>query len=123
LSAEVAAGDYTVAELETDGWELSEISCTDSVDSTNRSTVNLNERSATLRVDEGETVECTFTNLENEVLPKPPVKSPEPEILPKTVKTGVLPFTGSDPYALVGLAGLLIGTGGGLILVRRRKKH
>jgi len=124
LSAEVDAGSYTVAEAATDGWELSEISCTDSDPEGTASTVSLQQRSATLNVDEGETVECTFTNLENEVLPKPPVKSPEPEpeVLPKKVKTGVLPFTGTDPYRLLLLAGLLITSGGGLVLVRRRRR-
>jgi uncharacterized repeat protein (TIGR01451 family) len=119
LSAEVPAGTYEVAEHAEDGWELTNISCTDSVDSANLSTTNLNERTATMRVDAGETVSCVFTNTETEVLPRPPLKKPDEEILPDQ---GVLPFTGADPFGLVSFAGLLLTLGGSLVLVNRRKK-
>jgi LPXTG-motif cell wall-anchored protein len=122
LSATVEPGTYTVAEHAADGWELTDISCTDSDGTGLGSSSNLSERSATLNVDPGETVECEFTNTEIEVLPRPPiVRTPEePKVLPKDA---VLPFTGGDPASFLTTAGLLIAAGGALTLGGRRRRR
>jgi LPXTG-motif cell wall-anchored protein len=44
-----------------------------------------------------------------------------PEVLPLAAP-GVLPLTGGDPTALMGLAGMLLSTGGGLVLASRKKR-
>jgi LPXTG-motif cell wall-anchored protein len=121
LSATVDPGTYTVAEHASDGWELTDISCTDSDATGIGSSSNLNERSATFNVDPGETVTCEFTNSEIEVLPRPPIvrTPPEPKVLPKGP---VLPFTGGDPSMLLTAAGALIALGGGLTLAGRRRR-
>jgi uncharacterized repeat protein (TIGR01451 family) len=50
-------GTYTSTEAETQGWSLSSIVCSDA-----NSTGSLGSRSATFKVEAGETVKCTFTN-------------------------------------------------------------
>ena len=131
----VAPGTYTVGELVGDGWELTSITCTDSNAQGAASTGDVASATATFRVDANETVECVFTNVENEVLPKPPIANPDPQepreeepreeeptVLPKGPDDGVLPFTGSDPAPLVTLAGLIIMLGGMLTATGRRRR-
>lgn len=57
----VAAGTYTVTEDDpaSSGYSVAEISCDDA-----DSTADANSRTATIRVDAGETVRCTFVNFE-----------------------------------------------------------
>ena len=55
--SDVPAGTYTVTELATDGWDLTNIVCTD-----NDSLPNVATGSVPIIVAAGETVTCTFTN-------------------------------------------------------------
>jgi uncharacterized repeat protein (TIGR01451 family) len=55
----LAPGTYTSTEAAAEGWNLTSIACSDA-----NSTGSLDTRTATFRVEAGETVECTFTNLE-----------------------------------------------------------
>lgn len=57
----VAPGTYATSESATSGWDLTDLTCNDG-ESTTPSTVNANTRTATFKVDPGETVTCTFTN-------------------------------------------------------------
>ncbi len=63
-----SAGDITVTEGNQSGWALSSIQCVETAGSgmTNQvnSTVDLANRQATIRVEPGETVTCTFTGQE-----------------------------------------------------------
>jgi hypothetical protein len=60
----VAAGTYTVTEETVSGWSLTDVVCTD-----NDSTGNAFARTATVRVAGGETVTCTFHNLQSVASP------------------------------------------------------
>lgn len=62
--ANVAAGTYTVTENVPPGWSLSDVTCGD-----NDSTGNPFAGSATVRLQAGETVVCTFTNLQSAAAP------------------------------------------------------
>lgn len=55
----LAPGIYSVTEAATTGWDLTSLTC---VDPDNGSTVNLGTRTASIDLDGGETVTCTFTN-------------------------------------------------------------
>ena len=55
---EVTPGTYTVTEASESGWKLTGLSCDDG-----NSTVNLGSRQATIRVEAGKTVTCTFQNI------------------------------------------------------------
>ncbi|MBI2600716.1 hypothetical protein HYW42_02075 [Candidatus Daviesbacteria bacterium] len=55
----VESGSYTVTENEVGGWSLTGLSCQDP---DNGSSINLTERTATIDLDAGETITCTFTN-------------------------------------------------------------
>jgi uncharacterized repeat protein (TIGR01451 family) len=57
ISTDVAPGQYTSTELPTAGWNLGSISCDDE-----NSSGSISQRTATFRVEEGETVTCTFRN-------------------------------------------------------------
>jgi hypothetical protein len=65
---EAAPGTYTVQELPTAGWTLTKLSCDDADSSEYGST-------ARIRVSDGETVVCTFTNTKD-VVDNPPVDNP-----------------------------------------------
>ncbi|GAA5189667.1 prealbumin-like fold domain-containing protein [Ferrimonas gelatinilytica] len=65
LELEVPPGQYTVTETEVAGWDLTDISCQEAVvGSAGASSGNLGTATATFNVDPGETVTCTFTNVE-----------------------------------------------------------
>src|SRR5205823_6081296 len=64
LDRDIAPGSYTVTEALKSGWDLSGISCDD-----DDSTVDTAARSATFVVSAGETVECTFSNRQQRILP------------------------------------------------------
>ncbi|WP_242112972.1 prealbumin-like fold domain-containing protein [Luteimonas aquatica] len=55
----LAAGAYSVTETAVPGWTLTGLACTDP---DNGTTTNTGTRTATLDLDGGETVRCTFTN-------------------------------------------------------------
>jgi hypothetical protein len=55
-----AANTITVSENTINGWTLANIACTET--GTQNSTTNLAQRTATIVVEEGEAVTCTFTN-------------------------------------------------------------
>ncbi|MFN8494040.1 MAG: SpaA isopeptide-forming pilin-related protein [Caldilineaceae bacterium] len=57
--ASVPVGSYTVSENNPSGYSLTNLVCTDP---DNGSTVNVGTRTATIDLDSGETVDCTFTN-------------------------------------------------------------
>jgi uncharacterized repeat protein (TIGR01451 family) len=57
ISADVTPGQYTSTELPKAGWNLGSISCDDE-----NSSGSISQRKATFRVEEGETVTCTFRN-------------------------------------------------------------
>ncbi len=61
----VAAGTYTVTEGTKSGWSLTEVVCGD-----NDSTGNAFNRTATVRLQGGETVTCTFRNLQSVTAPQ-----------------------------------------------------
>ena len=56
---EAGAGTYPITELVPDGWELTDLACTDPDGGTTTDTA---AGTATVDLDEAETVECTFTN-------------------------------------------------------------
>ena len=58
-SATVAAGTYTATEQDVTGWNLTDLTCQDP---DNGSSTNLTTQQATLDIDGGETVTCTFRN-------------------------------------------------------------
>ncbi|MGH2748087.1 MAG: prealbumin-like fold domain-containing protein [Actinomycetota bacterium] len=130
-SADVAPGTYTTTETVPDGWDLTIVDCDDL-----NSTGDPSTATATFNVEPGEDVECTFTNVEEEVLGNPPTPPPptppvidedppveEDEVLPKRIQREVLPFTGIDASTFVTLAGLLMAGGGGLVLTARRRRR
>lgn len=55
----LAAGTYTVTETQLDGWSLTGLQCTDP---DNGTSVNVNTRTATIDLDAGENVVCTYTD-------------------------------------------------------------
>ena len=63
IMQDVAPGTYTSTETVPDGWDLTSISCDDD-QSASASSGNLNTATATFNVEPGETVTCTFTNVE-----------------------------------------------------------
>jgi uncharacterized repeat protein (TIGR01451 family) len=114
---DVEAGTYTATEVAEDGWELTGISCDDT-----DSSGDVSSSTASFVVGEGETVKCTFTNTEEEVLgeiitrdPDPAKPGTKPVVLPSRtedeVRGAVLPFTGSDPSGLLALASLMMLSG------------
>ena len=66
----VQPGAYTVTENDPQatGFELSGLSCVDSDKGGKRSTGDVSNRTATIRLDPGETVTCTFTNAEDDTI-------------------------------------------------------
>ena len=59
----VPVGQYTVTEADpTPGFDLTNLACVDSDTGGTASTVNLGTRKATINLDPGETVTCTYTN-------------------------------------------------------------
>jgi hypothetical protein len=70
-------GTYTVDEADTPGWKVDDISCDDSDSTASGST-------ATIVVGSGETITCTFRNVEVKPVPdKPaPVEQPKPQEQP-----------------------------------------
>ncbi len=66
LVVPATGGTYSVAETVPTGWRLTEIDCSDS-DSTNvgPTPAGLGSSTATINVDPGESITCTFTNTKN----------------------------------------------------------
>jgi hypothetical protein len=60
ITVTVPVGTYNVEEKEVAGWKLTDLKCTGD----NNSSVYLEHRKATLKIDEDELVTCTFTNTE-----------------------------------------------------------
>ncbi|HEX7152034.1 MAG TPA: CHRD domain-containing protein [Thermoanaerobaculia bacterium] len=61
---DVPAGTYTITEGTVAGWTLTALACSDSDSTTNPAT-----RTATVRLQAGESVTCTFTNLQSLAAP------------------------------------------------------
>jgi hypothetical protein len=125
MEGDVASGIYDVTEnlppasdLESH-WELDGIVCDD-----DDSAGDVETATATITVDPGETVKCTFTNLFVEVLPQfidRPDK-PKPDVEPPAVLPAQLPFTGSNIDRLLPLAILLVLVGSALLLALPRRR-
>ena len=66
----VQPGNYTVTESDpsASGYELSGLTCVDSDQSGTASSGSVASRTATINVDPGETVTCTFTNAEDDTI-------------------------------------------------------
>ena len=66
----VAPGRYSVTEADPSGsgYELSGLTCVDSVQGGTASSGDVASRTATINVDPGETVTCTFTNTEDDTV-------------------------------------------------------
>ncbi len=64
--ADLAPGSYSVTETLPTGWDLTDITCTDP---DGGSVVDLENQSASIDLDPGESIVCTFTNT---LLPSPP---------------------------------------------------
>ena len=60
--ADLVPGTYTVSEDAKSGFDLTSISCTDSATGGSASTGDTTTRTATFRLDPGETARCVFTN-------------------------------------------------------------
>ncbi len=67
--ADLEAGTYEVKETKVEGWELTKIACTDPDDGTD---VDVGDGTATVDLDAGEDVVCTFTNSRLAVLGQNP---------------------------------------------------
>jgi len=103
---EVPADTYIVTEIDPPGFDLTDLTCVE--DDTANSTTDLGARQATITLEAGETVTCTFTNA---LAAPPPV--PVGGIVVPVNRLGLLaPWLG-----LVGLAGLAAL---GVVVVRRR---
>jgi len=93
ISADVAPGQYTSTELPTAGWNLGSISCDDE-----NSSGSISQRTATFRVEEGETVTCTFHNRKRST------------VIVKKVMVG-----GTDTFEFTGTPAGAISASGGTI--------
>jgi uncharacterized repeat protein (TIGR01451 family) len=85
ISADVAPGTYQSTEDAKTGWTLTSITCDDG-QSQAPSTGSLGTRTATFNVDAGETVTCTFTNVE----------APSSIVVTKTADPTSLPEPGGN---------------------------
>ena len=113
LAKEVVPGSHSVQEAALADWDLREIRCDDP---TGDSTGDLATRTATFRVNAGETVRCVFTNTKRGVLLLEKQTDPDGD-------PGSFPFNGetrwrghrwADPEQKGG-TGHLYGTGNGAL--------
>jgi hypothetical protein len=102
-------GDYSVSESVPEGWTLLPATCDDA-----------NSTPADINVEEGETVTCTFVNIEDEVSQTTIVSTPT-TIVSTTVEVSAdtLPFTGFE-NGTSGLLALMLVASGALALVGTR---
>lgn len=103
-SAAVDAGTYAVTEAPADGWELAGIACDDE-----DSSGDVESATATVVVDEGETVTCVFSNTETVVL--------------GTTTTRTLPRTGLGPSAAGGVLLAMAALVGAMAFISRRRSR
>ena len=100
----IVPGSYSVAENDpTPGYDLTALSCNDG-QSTTPSTTNLGTRTATIKVDPGETVRCVFTNtkrgkleIEKQTSPDDPEAEADQD---KFAFTAELPGADDDAFEL-----------------------
>ncbi len=59
---DVDPGEYTVTEQVLPGWDLTNLVCVDPINGAGGTVEDLGNRKATITIDDGETVTCTFTN-------------------------------------------------------------
>ncbi len=102
-------GDYSVSESVPEGWTLQPATCDDA-----------NSTPADINVEAGETVTCTFVNIEDEVSQTTIVSTPT-TIVSTTVEVSAdtLPFTGFE-NGTSGLLALMLVASGALALVGTR---
>jgi plastocyanin len=89
----VAPGTYTVTEAALPGWALTNLVC---VDPSGNSTVDLGAGTATLQVASGETVTCTFTNVQRGKIIVKKVTNPASDT---TTDFGFTPSAALSPLA------------------------
>jgi uncharacterized repeat protein (TIGR01451 family) len=83
----VAPGTYSSTEAAAAGFDLTNISC-DDANSATASSGNTGTRTATFKVDPGETVTCTFTNTKRGSIVVKKVTSPSPDATDSFTFTG-----------------------------------
>ncbi len=91
-ATDLAAGTYEIIELDVDGWNLIEIDCTGTDDA--NIDVDLNDNTVTVELEEGEDVECSFTN---EQKPTPTATPMSPTDTPTPTDTPVPPTSTNTP--------------------------
>jgi len=91
----LAPGSYSVTETALAGWNLTGLTC---VDPDSGSTVNLGTRAATIDLDAGETVTCTYTNTQQGsiVIVKDAVPNSAQDFAFTTTGTGLSAFSLDD---------------------------
>lgn len=103
----VAPGSYTVTEDDPSGlgYQLSGLVCTDSNPAGTRSTGDVATRTATIHVEPGETVACSFTNAQDDLITVDAVTTPD-STASFGFDAGVLgafTVTVGQPYILAGV--------------------
>lgn len=97
--ADLTAGQYTIVEQELAGWVLTDIQCTES--DAQDSVVDIPNRTITLNVQEGETINCTVTNTKNGSI---------------TVAKTTVPAAAPDLFVFTGDAAGTIADGGTIVV-------
>jgi uncharacterized repeat protein (TIGR01451 family) len=125
-SESVDAGRYTVRESNEKGWTLVRIECFDSNGNGTRSVGNIEAKTATFNVEDGEIVLCVFTNVKDEVqgevIERP--SNPDADVVDDKALAAprALPFTGSNTLTPLIWAAMLIGLGTLLLGSLRRRR-
>jgi hypothetical protein len=87
-------GTYTVTEVETAGFTLTGLACATTEASGDTTTVNLETRTATIDLDGGETVTCTFTNSIASCTPPAVTVHPASQVITYGSRTRLSPWQG-----------------------------
>lgn len=114
----LAPGSYTVSEVAPEGWGVSDLTCSDPDDGTvvSRDSNGLSA-SATIDLDGGETVICTFTNA---VVNVGGIQVTTTTTPPQGTQV-TLPFTGADSGSAAALGLAVLALGGMLLALGRRE--
>lgn len=128
------AGAFTITETTPTGdtSSLTEVECVDAGGGDVDMTEVLSDKSATVVLDEGDAVTCTFTNTYPEVLSEgetptePPAQEPTPAVTPDVEVKGVqtvraLPRTGDETGGLAGMGALMLAVGAAMVLGSKRQ--
>jgi LPXTG-motif cell wall-anchored protein len=125
------AGSYTITELRgvEDTSSLTDVDCVQRNGGDAAVTEDLGSDRATLVLDEGDDVVCTFTNTypavlpsDNEPEPEPTVEEPTEEVKGDVVtRPQTLPRTGNESKGLAGAGALLVALGAAMVLGSKRQ--